>query len=76
LDGVIGVKGIRDPIVVVVVSTVYYLHFISYGLTLIAPSMCGLCWWRLNSRVLSCITGDVLLLGASSIVRGLDLDSP
>jgi hypothetical protein len=72
LDGVIGVKGIRDPIVVVV----WVLHFISYELTLIAPSMCGLCWWRLNSRVLSCITGDVLLLGASSIVRGLDLDSP
>jgi hypothetical protein len=67
LDWVIGVKGIMDPVVTMVVGTACYLRFISYGLALITPGACGLCWWRLSSRVLSCITGDVLLLGASSI---------
>jgi hypothetical protein len=66
LNGVIGVKEIRDPVVAVVVSMACYLHFISYGLTLIALSVCGLCWWRLSSHVLSCITCGVLLLGANS----------
>jgi hypothetical protein len=64
---VIGVKGIKDPIAAVVVSPALYLRFISYGLTLIAPSVCGLRWWKLSSRVLSCIASSVLLLGASSI---------
>jgi hypothetical protein len=36
LDGVMGIKGVRDPMVTDVVSTSCYLHFISYALTLIA----------------------------------------
>jgi hypothetical protein len=67
LDGVIGVKGIRDPIVVVVIRTACYLHFISYALALTALRVVGLYWWRLSSYVLSCVTGSVLLLGTSSI---------
>jgi hypothetical protein len=30
LDGVVGIKSVRDPMVAVVVSTPCYLHFISY----------------------------------------------
>jgi hypothetical protein len=67
LDGMIGVKGIRDPVVAVVVSMACYLRFISYGLTLIALRACSSCWLRLSSRILSCITGDVLLLGTIKI---------
>jgi hypothetical protein len=40
LDRVIGVKGIRDPIAAVVVSTTCYVCFITYGLTLVTPGTC------------------------------------
>jgi hypothetical protein len=67
LDRVVGVKGIRDSVVTVVVSTICYFHFISYRLMLITPSTCSLSWLRLSSRVLSCIISHVLLLGPSSV---------
>jgi hypothetical protein len=34
LNGVVGVKGIGNPVFAVVVSTLSYLHFISYAVTL------------------------------------------
>jgi hypothetical protein len=61
VDGVVGIEGIRDPVVAVVFSTAYYFLFVSYGLLLITPSTCGLSWSRLSFRILSCITGDVPL---------------
>jgi hypothetical protein len=61
------VKGITDPVATVVVSTAFYLHFVSYALTLTALRAVGLHWWRLSSRVLSCVGSSVLLLSASSI---------
>jgi hypothetical protein len=67
LDGVTGAKGIRDPIVTVVVSTVLHLCFISYGLTLLSTGAHGLCWWRLSSDILSYVVGGILLLGANNI---------
>jgi hypothetical protein len=36
LDGVVGVKGIRHPMVTIVVSTSCYLYFVSYALSLAA----------------------------------------
>jgi hypothetical protein len=36
-------------------------------LSLITPSTCGLSWLRLSSCVLSCINGDVLLLGTNDV---------
>jgi hypothetical protein len=33
LDGVVGVKGVRDPMLAVVVCTPSYLNFISYAVT-------------------------------------------
>jgi hypothetical protein len=41
LNGVVGVKGVRDPMLAVVVSTSSYLDFISYGVTL---SSCIVSW--------------------------------
>jgi hypothetical protein len=66
LDRVVGVEGIRDPMVVIVVSTVCYFHFISYASTLTALSVVGLYWRWLSPSVLPWIGGDVLL-GASII---------
>jgi hypothetical protein len=63
---VISVKGIRDPIVAVVISTSCYFQFILHVLTLTALRVIGLHWWGLSSHVLSCV-GSALLLGASSI---------
>jgi hypothetical protein len=40
-NGVVGVKGVRDPMLAVVVSTSSYLDFISYGVTL---SSCIVSW--------------------------------
>jgi hypothetical protein len=66
LNRIIGVEGIRDPVVAVVVSTTRYLHLISYSTTLTALGMVGLNWWRLGSSVLSC-TARCVLLGANSV---------
>jgi hypothetical protein len=42
LNRIIGVEGIRDPVVAVVVSTTHYLHFISYPTPLTALGVVGL----------------------------------
>jgi hypothetical protein len=42
LDGVVGVKGVRDPILAVVVSTLSYLDFVSYAVMLASFCMIGL----------------------------------
>jgi hypothetical protein len=42
LNGVVGVKGIWDPMFRVVVSTSCYLHFISYAMTLASFGTIGL----------------------------------
>jgi hypothetical protein len=34
LNGVVGVKGVRDPVLAIVVSTSSYLDFISYAVAL------------------------------------------
>jgi hypothetical protein len=36
LDGVVGIESVRDPMVRIVFSTSFYLHFVSYALTLTA----------------------------------------
>jgi hypothetical protein len=42
LNGVVGVKGVGNPVLAVVVSTSGYLHFISYTTTLASFSTIGL----------------------------------
>jgi hypothetical protein len=42
LNGVVGVKGVRAPMLAVVVSTSSYLDFISYVVTLASFYMIGL----------------------------------
>jgi hypothetical protein len=48
LDGIVGVKSVRDPMAAVVVSTSCYFHFISYALTLTTFCVISLHWWRLG----------------------------
>jgi hypothetical protein len=66
MNMIVGVKGMRDPVVAVVVSTVCYFHFVSYTSMLTAFGMVGLYRWRLSCSVLPCIGSDVLL-GTSSV---------
>jgi hypothetical protein len=42
LDGVVGVKGVRDPVLAIVVSTSRYLDFISYAVALASLGTIGL----------------------------------
>jgi hypothetical protein len=55
LDGVVGVKGIRNPMLVVVVSTSGYLDFIPYAMMLASFCTIGLDWRRLSSCIVSWI---------------------
>jgi hypothetical protein len=48
-NGVVGIKGIGDPMFRVVVSTSCYLHFVSYAVTLASFYMFGLYGRRLSS---------------------------
>jgi hypothetical protein len=41
LNGVVGIKGVGDPMFTVVVSTAYYLHFISYAVMLTSFNTIG-----------------------------------
>jgi hypothetical protein len=73
LDRVVGIKGVRDPMVTAVVSTPCYLHFVSYALTLTTFCTISLHRRRLSSCILpricnsvpqdvgsiSCVVGDV-----------------
>jgi hypothetical protein len=61
LDGVVGVKGIRDPMLTVVVSSSSYLDFISYVVTLACFCTIGLDWRRLSSCVVSWVWSDIPL---------------
>jgi hypothetical protein len=49
LNGVVGVKGIGNPMFAVVVGTLSYLHFICYAVTLASFCTIGLDWRRLSS---------------------------
>jgi hypothetical protein len=61
LNGVVGVKGVGNPVFAVVVSTSSYLHFISYTMTLASFSTIGLDQRRLSSCIMSWIWGGIPL---------------
>jgi hypothetical protein len=61
LDRVVGVEGVRDPMLAVVVCTPSYLDFISYAVTLTSFCTIGLDWRRLSSYIASWIWGGVPL---------------
>jgi hypothetical protein len=78
LDRIVSVEGVRDSMLVVVISTPCYLNFISYAVTLTSLSTIGLDQRRLSSCVVSwiwgrvpldvgCVVGDI----ASSISQGV-----
>jgi hypothetical protein len=61
LDGLVGVKDVRDPVLAIVVSTSSYLDFISYVMALASLSTIGLDQRRLSSCVVSWVRSDVCL---------------
>jgi hypothetical protein len=61
LNGVVGVKGVRDPVLVVIVRTSSYLHFISYAVTLASFSTIGLDQRRLSSCIVPWMWGGIPL---------------
>jgi hypothetical protein len=61
LNGVVGVKGIGDPMLPVVVSMSRYLHFISYAVALASFCPIGLDWRRLSSCIVPWIWGSISL---------------
>jgi hypothetical protein len=61
LDGVVGVKGVRDPVLAIVVSTSSYLDFISYAVALASLSTIGLDQRRLSSYIVSWVWSGVPL---------------
>jgi hypothetical protein len=61
LDGVVGVKGVRDPVLAIVVRTSCYLDFISYVVALTSLSTIDLYQKRRSSCVVSWVRSDVCL---------------
>jgi hypothetical protein len=61
LNGVVGVEGVRDPMLTVVVSTSSYLDFISYAVTLTSFRTIGLDRRRLSSCIVSWVWSNVCL---------------
>jgi hypothetical protein len=61
LDRVVGVEGVRDPMLAVVVCTPSYLDFISYAVTSTSFCTIGLDRRRLSSCIASWIWGGVPL---------------
>jgi hypothetical protein len=61
LDGVVGVEGVRDPMLAVIVCTPSYLDFISYAVTSTSFYTIGLDRRRLSSCIASWIWGGVPL---------------
>jgi hypothetical protein len=61
LNRVVGIEGIENPMLAVVVSTSSYLHFISYTMTLASFSTIGLNQRRLSSYIVSWVWGGVPL---------------
>jgi hypothetical protein len=65
LNGVVGVKGVRDPVLAVIVSTSSYLDFISYAVTLASFRAIGLDQGRLSSCIVSWVwSGASLNVGS------------
>jgi hypothetical protein len=61
LDGVVGVKGVRDPVLAIIVTMSSYLNFISYAVALASLNMIGLDQRRLSSCVVSWVRNDICL---------------
>jgi hypothetical protein len=61
LNGVVGIKGVRNPMLAVVVSMSCYLHFVSYAVTLASFCTIGLDWRRLSSCIVSWVWSGVPL---------------
>jgi hypothetical protein len=71
LDGVVGVKGVRDPVLAIVFSTSSYLDFISYAVVLASLSAIDLDQRRWSSCVVSWVWSDVFLnIGSFGYVVG------
>jgi hypothetical protein len=71
LNVVVGIKGVGNLVFTIVVSTLCYLHFISYALTLASFCTIGLYWRRLSSCIVPGVWGDVSLdVGSISYVVG------
>jgi hypothetical protein len=61
LNGVVGVKGVRDPVLAIVVNMSSYLDFISYAVALASLDTIGLDQRRLSSCVVPWVRSDVCL---------------
>jgi hypothetical protein len=61
LNGVVGIKGVGNPMFAVVVSMSCYLHFISYVVALASFYTIGLDWRRLSSCIVSWVWSGVPL---------------
>jgi hypothetical protein len=71
LDGVVGIKGVRDPVLTIVVSTSSYLDFISYAVALASLCNIDMDQRRRGSCVVSWIRSDVCLnVGSIGCVVG------
>jgi hypothetical protein len=71
LDGVVGIKGVRDPVLTIVVSTSSYPDFISYAVALAFLRTIDLDRRRQSSCVVSWVQSDVCLnIGSISCVVG------
>jgi hypothetical protein len=71
LNGVVGIKGVGDPMFTVVVSTSCYLHFVSYAVMLASFCAIGLYWRRLSSCIMPGVWGSVSLdVGSISCIVG------
>jgi hypothetical protein len=73
LNRVVGVEGVGNPVLAVVVSTSSSLHFISYTMTLTSFSTIGLNQRRLSSCIVPWIWAGVPLDlgGVGCIVGGI-----
>jgi hypothetical protein len=78
LDGVVGVKGVRDPMLAVVVRSPSYLDFISYAVTLASFYAIGLDQTRLSYYIVSWVgSGVPLNIGSvgcivNDVISGVD----
>jgi hypothetical protein len=61
MDRIVGIKDVRDPMLVVVISTSCYLDFISYAVTLASFCTISLDQRRRSSCVVSWVRSDVCL---------------
>jgi hypothetical protein len=76
MDGVVGVKRVKDPVLTIVVSTSSYLDFISYTVALASLCTIDLDRRRRSSCGVSWIRSDVFLsIGyvVGDVTSGIDL---